>query len=124
MALPLLLTTNTFRDWFNQYNNVVSTLNGTTLAAGIVANGAFTVNGSLLVQNTFFANASVVQLLGNTTIAANTTATANCNVFNFACGSLLIQPINGTVVNTAITVNAFATFLGQCSFFANVTFNA
>jgi hypothetical protein len=79
---------------------------------------------ALLVQNTFFANASVVQMLGNTTIAANTTATANCNVFNFACGSLLIQPINGTIVNTAITMNAFTTFLGQASFFANVTFNA
>lgn len=121
MPITNLLTTDTFTDWFNITNDIIDVLNANSLVAGVVANGAFTVNGSLLVVNTFFANASVVQISGNTTFAANAIATSNCNVFNFACGSLLIQPLNGTVVNTAITVNAVATFLQGIIANANVS---
>ena len=122
--ISLLLTTNTFRDWFNTTNDIINALNANTLVAGIVANGAFTVNGSLSVVNTFFANASVVQVYGNTTFAANTSANSSCNVWNFACGSLLIQPLNGTIVNTAITVNALSTFLQGVTINANVAIAA
>lgn len=123
MPIALLLTSDSFRGWFNKTNEIVAALNGTTVVAGVVANGAFTVNGSLLVVNTFLANTTAVRLTGNTLIAANTVVNTSTNVFNFACGSLLIQPINGTTVNTSILFNAFATFANQVTFNANVSYN-
>jgi hypothetical protein len=123
MSIAALVTTNTFRDWFNKTNEIITALNANTMVAGAVATGTFVVNGSLQVVNTFLANSTVVHLRGNTTFAANVVATANCNVWNFSCAALVIQPTNGTIVNTAITINAFSTFLGQGTFFANLTFN-
>lgn len=117
MPIIDLLTTNTFRDWFLKTNEIIDKLNSGVLVDTIVANGAFVVNGSLRVVNTFIANSTLVLHTGNSSFYANAAVTANCNVWNFACGSLLIQPINGTVVNTAITVNGQATFLNTV--FAN-----
>ena len=124
MPLPLLVTTHTFRDWFESHNDIIGVLNSTALVDGVVSNGAFTVNGSLLVVNTFSANTTAVWARGNTTFSANVAVTANCNVWNFICGTLLLQPTNGTFVNTAITVNAFATFLRATTFGANVSITA
>lgn len=124
MSISAIVTTNTFRDWFNKTNEIINALNSGTLVDGVVANGSFTVNGSILVVNTFSANSTLVWARGNTKFSANVTATANCNVWNFACGTLLIQPEDGTFVNTDITVNAFATFLFDTTFGANVFITA
>jgi cytoskeletal protein CcmA (bactofilin family) len=124
MPITPIITTNTFRDWFNKTNEIIAKMNAGTLVDGVVANGAFTVNGSLLVVNTFSANSTKVDLRGNTTFTANVTATSNCNVWNFACGTLIIQPLNGTMVNTDITINGAATFLQAVNFSANVNITA
>lgn len=124
MPISDLLQTQTFRDWFNKTNEIIDTLNASTLANGVVATGVYVINpGSFQVVNTFFANSSVVIASGNTIFAANVVATANCNVWNFACGTLLIQPLNGTVVNTSMqfTTAAPVTFLGTVSANANVS---
>lgn len=111
MAPTILLTTNTFRDLLNDFNNVVSTLLNSTLTDNTIANGIFTANGSLQVVNSFFANSSTININGNTTFLANASVPNECNVWNFSCGTLLIQPLNGTSVNTAFTVNATTTLL-------------
>jgi hypothetical protein len=121
MPISALLTTNTFRDWFNKTNEIITKLNSGTLVDGSTANGAFTVNGSFVVLSTFSANASLVALTGNTAVSANVSANSSCNVCNFACGSLLLQPINGTVVNTSITINAVSQFLQQVTASANLS---
>jgi hypothetical protein len=120
MPITPIVTTNTFRDWFNKTNEIVAALNSSALVDGVVANGAFTVNGSLLVQNTFKANSTLVWAQGNTKFSANVTVTSNCNVWNFACGTLLIQPLDGTMVNSDITINGAATFQQVTNFGANV----
>jgi hypothetical protein len=120
MAITTIAGTNTFRDWLNKTNEIIAALNSAALVNGVVANGAFTVNGSLLVQNTFVANSTLVWMEGNTKFSANVTATSDCNVWNFACGTLLIQPLNGTIVNTDISINGAATFLQVTNFSANV----
>lgn len=124
MPIDNLLQSQTFRAWFQKTNELVDALNGSVLTAGSVANGAFVANGSLQVVNTFFANSTVVELRGNTAIKANTVVTAN--VWNFAGNTVIIQPINGTVVNSAIQFNATApvTFLGVVSANANITVTA
>jgi len=126
MAINDLLVTQTFRDWFNKTNEIIDFLNSQVVGNGTIANGNFVVNGSLQVINTFLANSTIVQVSGNTTLAANTTVTGNCNVWNFACGSLLIQPLNGTTVNSGMlwTAAAPATFLGFLTANANVTITA
>jgi carbonic anhydrase/acetyltransferase-like protein (isoleucine patch superfamily) len=120
MPITSILTTNTFRDWFNKTNEIINKLNTGVVTDGAVANGTYSVNGSFSVVSTFVANTSVVLHTGNTTFAANAVATANCNSWNFACGTLLIQPINGTTVNSAITINALSTFLQTITASANV----
>ncbi len=124
MSIAVISLTNTFRDWFNKTNEIIAKMNSGALVDGVVANGAFSVNGSLLVVNTFSANSTKVDLRGNTTFTANVVITSNCNVWNFACGTLLIQPINGTVVNSAISINGAATFLQPITANANVFITA
>jgi UDP-3-O-[3-hydroxymyristoyl] glucosamine N-acyltransferase len=124
MPIIDLLQTQTFRDWFNKTNEVIDKINASVLGDGTIATGVYIINpGSLEIVNTFFANASVVNLRGNTTLTANAVVSSNCNVWNFACGTLLIQPINGTTVNSSLFVNSIATFNNQVTFSANVTFN-
>lgn len=129
MPLPLtaLNTTDTWRTWFNRTNEIITSLNGEVVGANVTAYGTFVVGGaaiantSLLVEGIFKVNSSLIFASGNTTLAANVTATSNANVINFASGSLILQPINGTLVNTAISVNAAATFLGLVSITANTS---
>jgi len=126
MPITDLLQTQTFRDWFNKTNEIIDALNSSVLGDGVVANGAFTVNGSLLVVNTFFANSTLVDLRGNTTITANVVVTANSNSWNFAGGSLLLQPVNGTSVNSPMSFTSAApvTFLGSVTANANIQVTA
>jgi hypothetical protein len=126
MPIALLLDTQTFRDWFTKTNEIINDLNANTLIAGSVATGAFATSGSLQVVNTFFANSTLVDLRGNTTVTANLTVASTCNVWNFAAGTVILQPLNGTTVNSQIlfTATAPATFRGIISANANVTVTA
>lgn len=127
MPITPVATTDTFRTWLQATNTVIDFLNTKVVADAIVAYGVFTIganaNTSLAVSNNFFVNTSLILVKANTTLAANVVVTSNANVFNMAAGSFIIQPINGTVVNSAITVNSTALFLGAITTNAAVTVN-
>lgn len=128
MSLPLvnIVTTDTFRTWYNRTNDIINSLNNEVVAANTTAYGVFTVGGagvantSLIVEGILKVNSSLILASGNTTLAANVTATANANVINIVSGALILQPLNGTTVNTAISVNGALSVLKTSSFTANV----
>lgn len=129
MSLPfsILATTDTFRTWFNLTNNVVSILNGSTVADNTTAYGVFTIganaNTSLSVAGLLTVNSTLILTKGNTTLAANVSVSSNANVFNLAAGTFLIQPLNGTIVNSALTINATTLVLSPLTTNAAVTVN-
>jgi len=124
--LPNTATTDTFRTWYENTNLAIAFLNGSVVGDNTVAYGVFVIganaNTSLAVSNNFFVNTSLITLRANAVIAANLTINSSANVVTFAPGALLIQPINGTIVNSAITLNSTALFQGAVS--VNSTFTA
>lgn len=122
MAITHIFTTDTFRIWFNKTNEIIDRLNTAVLGDGIIANGNFTVNGSFRVIDTFLANSSEVLLSGNTVITANLTVSGT-GLVNFAPANVVFNPLNGTLFNTDISVNAFATFLLSVAINADMTVN-
>lgn len=121
MAITYIFTTDTFRIWFNKTNEIIDHLNASVLGDGTIANGDFTANGSLRVIDTFKANSSEVLLSGNTVITANVVVTSNSDLVNFAPLQVTFNPLNGSLFNTDITVNAFSTFLFDVAMNANVS---
>lgn len=120
MSIPNLLDTDTFRTWANLTNQLITALNANVLFTGATTNGAFTVNGSLQVVNTFLANSSAVRISGNTTFNANALITS-CNVWHFTCDTLLLEPLSGTTVNSVITFLANVYANAAVSISADVT---
>jgi hypothetical protein len=121
MAITHIFTTDTFRIWFNKTNEIIDNLNVAVLGDGVIANGDFTANGSLRVIDTFKANSSEVLLSGNTVITANVVVTSNTDLVNFAPLQVVFNPLNGSLFNTDISVNAFSTFLFDVAINANVS---
>src|SRR4051812_8851068 len=118
MPLPLtaLIETNTFRTWFNRTNEIIASLNTEVIAAGINAYGVFAIaaaaNTSLNVANVLFVNTSIIQTTANVTMTANVTITSAANQVNISAKTLLLQSINGTIINSVLTANANATVNG------------
>lgn len=127
MPTPLssLSTTSTFRQWYEGHNAIVTLLNNNALVDNTAAYGVFVIapaaNTSLSVSNTFLVNTSLILARANTTLAANVAVTANANVFTIAAGTLIIQPVNGTTVNSALTVNAVTDFRANVAANASLT---
>jgi hypothetical protein len=117
MPLPLtpISTTSTFRQWFNLTNNVVSILNASVVADNVTAFGVFTIgansNTSLAVTNNFFVNTTAISFRANTTLNSNVVIASTANLFNISANIVLLQPAQGTIVNTLLTMNANAVFL-------------
>lgn len=126
MPITDLLTTDTFHTWFNKTNEMITRLNTGVISDGGTVYGVFTVaqaaNTSLSVSNNFIVNSSAVIIKTATfTIGSNTTVNSSANVVNLSPVNLLIQPSSGTLINSALSVNATTSFLGQITANANVT---
>ena len=128
LPLTLLATTDTFRAWFQLTDNIVSLLNSSVVGDNVVAYGVFTIgansNTSFSVANNFTVNASAVGFKNaNVSVSSNVAVTSNANVFNMAANNFIVQPLQGTIFNSNVTVNAAATFLSPISTNSSVTVN-
>lgn len=128
MPLSNITETSTFRQWYENHNLVVNFLNQSVVSDNTTVYGTFVIgaaaNTSLLVANNLLVNSTAVRLSGNTTLAANVTVTSAANTVNFAPGQFLVQPANGTIFNSAITVNSTSLFLSTVAVNAAMTVNS
>jgi hypothetical protein len=120
MPISALLESQTFRDWFNKTNEIITALDDTTLSDGVVANGSFTANGSLRVVNTWKANSSLVLHSGPTRLDGNVTITSNANTVIISPERLTVAPLDGSLFNSNVVVNASAVIVGPINANANV----
>ena len=125
MAYPFvnLTSTSTFTQWFTQTNELTTFLNSQVIANGVVAYGDFEigVNASLVVCNTIFANSTLLAVLSDFGVGDTGTITTFLGEeFNVAANTILLNPISSIFVNTALTVNAVASFLANVAV-ANLT---
>lgn len=123
-----LLESNTFRAWKDKTNEIIAQLNNYVISDGATAYGTFVVgaasNTSFNIANSAIINLSSVIVKSALTISANATVNSSANVVNLAPGSLLLQPVSGTTVNSALVVNGTASFLLPLTANANVTIAA
>ena len=125
MAYPFvnLTSSSTFTQWFTQTNELTTFLNSQVVANGQVAYGDFRLgaNATLNVCNTIFANSTLLSILEDLNVGnTSTIATFLGESFVIAANNILLNPITGVFVNSAITVNAVASFLANVAV-ANLT---
>ena len=124
MAFANLTSSSTFAQWYTQTNEITTFLNAQIVANGQWAYGAFKIgaNSSLNVANAVSANDSLLKVGSNTEIGNSTTGYVQFlgDAFIVASNTVLLNPITSVFVNSAITLNGTASFLGT-AYIANAS---
>lgn len=117
MAFSNLTPTSTFTQWYTLTNEIGTFLNTQIVANGQVAYGAFAFGANATVNvcnSALYVTANVVAVNTNIDIGTATSYVAFLgDEFTVASNTVLFNPVTSVFVNTAITVNAVATFLAN-----------
>jgi hypothetical protein len=123
MSLPNLAESDLFRTWFNLTNSIVDRLNGNVVSDGVEVYGVYKVkkaaNSSVNWCDGLTVNSSAIDISTNTTFSANVVVDTTVAIFNMAANTFIVQSVGGSRFDTALVVNAAATFLGNV--YANAT---
>jgi hypothetical protein len=116
MPFSNLTPTSTFTQWYEQTNEISTFLNEQIVANGQPAYGDFEfgANATINAFGTILATEDLLDANTNVSIGhASSWIYAYGNTFVVASNNIILNPITSVFVNTAITVNAVATFLAN-----------
>lgn len=104
-APSLIATTDTFNDWFNATNNLISFVSNTSqvIQVGGTANGNVSINGTMTVSNLVVnASANLVGLLVNTTAVSVPVPTTIAGNLIISAADLSVGRNLSVTANTAV----------------------
>lgn len=125
MAIANLAVTSTFRTWYNTTNEIIDFVNNKVIGDNNSVFGVYTVNKaantSVNLCNGFFINNASIVVNTAMSIGANVSVSALANVVTITANNLIVQPIQGTVIQTPVTINAAAAFLKNITVTGNLS---